>query len=558
MAINTKPNKANKEIESSTLVWITVFLSTLLIIAIFYSNWNIYKDDSYISLRYVKNLLDGNGMTWNAGERIEGYTNFLWIILTAFLVYFGIDPVTSTRILGVSCYIGIVYACYSFFRKQSESLNTSDPKDKLLVTIVPTAVLATSLNLIGCSLFGLETNLFVLLASGGIISTINIIQNVDGDLRHNVRRAISAGLLFSMAALTRPEGLLFAGASGLFLLVVLIKRNGLIKTIKPGYGFYILGGFGLTILTVIAPYLMWKYWYFGDILPNTYYTKAYGFEGEVKEFILNSGIKYFFGFLLEPPLINFLIIIGSVIYFSKNKKWSPVIFYLFIVIATVSLYTIKVGGDFMEYHRFLVPLLPSIVVLLFFVMYDLAARHITKYIKSISIFIIVLIFMQLSIIDKRRATYSYGALVGNIVSDYVGKNFPKGSVIALSTAGVLPYKVSDNYYIDMLGLLDKHISHKKISKIPANPKIGHLKSDIDYVLSREPDYILSYRLNEVDDEKRDSNNYSYKGYTKKNVWIDISDKLYWHAENVFMKRGYPSLIKDKKVFFTYYERIKNK
>ena len=40
-------------------------------------------DDAFISFRYARNLLDGHGLVWNPGERVEGYTNFLWTILLA-------------------------------------------------------------------------------------------------------------------------------------------------------------------------------------------------------------------------------------------------------------------------------------------------------------------------------------------------------------------------------------------------------------------------------------------------------------------------------------------
>ena len=30
-------------------------------------------DDAYISFRYTANLVEGHGMVWNVGERVEGY-----------------------------------------------------------------------------------------------------------------------------------------------------------------------------------------------------------------------------------------------------------------------------------------------------------------------------------------------------------------------------------------------------------------------------------------------------------------------------------------------------
>jgi hypothetical protein len=38
-------------------------------------------DDSYISLRFARNFAQGAGLVFNIGERVEGYTCFLWVWL---------------------------------------------------------------------------------------------------------------------------------------------------------------------------------------------------------------------------------------------------------------------------------------------------------------------------------------------------------------------------------------------------------------------------------------------------------------------------------------------
>src|SRR5262249_53479206 len=41
-------------------------------------------DDAYISFRYARNLADGYGLVFNPGfERVEGYSNLLWVLLLA-------------------------------------------------------------------------------------------------------------------------------------------------------------------------------------------------------------------------------------------------------------------------------------------------------------------------------------------------------------------------------------------------------------------------------------------------------------------------------------------
>src|SRR5262249_25955425 len=45
----------------------------------------LLDDDMMISMRYARNLAEGHGLVWNPGERVEGYTNFLWTLVMAAL-----------------------------------------------------------------------------------------------------------------------------------------------------------------------------------------------------------------------------------------------------------------------------------------------------------------------------------------------------------------------------------------------------------------------------------------------------------------------------------------
>ena len=62
-------------------------ISGFVIVALFgtWEAWNLrfVQDDAYISFRYAENLALGRGLVWNEGERVEGYTNFLWTVILA-------------------------------------------------------------------------------------------------------------------------------------------------------------------------------------------------------------------------------------------------------------------------------------------------------------------------------------------------------------------------------------------------------------------------------------------------------------------------------------------
>ena len=57
---------------------------------VFFAWWNRFiQDDAFISFRYAENFARGAGLVWNAGERVEGYTNFLWTMLMGVVIIVG-------------------------------------------------------------------------------------------------------------------------------------------------------------------------------------------------------------------------------------------------------------------------------------------------------------------------------------------------------------------------------------------------------------------------------------------------------------------------------------
>jgi arabinofuranosyltransferase len=56
-------------------------------------SYDYVVDDAYISFRYARNLIEGHGLVFNPGEKVEGYTNFLWVLIIAMGMKLGADPV---------------------------------------------------------------------------------------------------------------------------------------------------------------------------------------------------------------------------------------------------------------------------------------------------------------------------------------------------------------------------------------------------------------------------------------------------------------------------------
>jgi len=84
------------------------------------ANRAFYRDDAYITLRYARNLIDGPGVVWNPGEYVQGYTNFLHLMLVSCLGRLGIDLVVALGVVGVAALLSLVVLLISWSRRDED------------------------------------------------------------------------------------------------------------------------------------------------------------------------------------------------------------------------------------------------------------------------------------------------------------------------------------------------------------------------------------------------------------------------------------------------------
>jgi hypothetical protein len=67
-------------------------------------------DDAFISFRYSRHLAEGHGLVFNLGEspRVEGYSNFLWVVAMTPFEALGLDIALAARLCSVACGIGLL------------------------------------------------------------------------------------------------------------------------------------------------------------------------------------------------------------------------------------------------------------------------------------------------------------------------------------------------------------------------------------------------------------------------------------------------------------------
>ena len=89
-----------------------LLLPTVLLVVNMVRVRSFTVDDAYISYRYARNFARGLGLVYNSGERIEGYTNFLWTVLLGGGIRVGLDPVALAKILGGMAACGALAMVY--------------------------------------------------------------------------------------------------------------------------------------------------------------------------------------------------------------------------------------------------------------------------------------------------------------------------------------------------------------------------------------------------------------------------------------------------------------
>ena len=192
------------------LGWIAV----LLLIAgfVFHAYQLQYtQDDAYISLRYAKHLVAGEGLVFNPGERTEGYSNFTWTMLLALFLKLGAPPIETSRWLGVFFGAAAIFVAARFARALEGRVGPA--------TLGTAALVAGNSAYALWSTGGLETALFGLLVTWGLER--GFAPGVSD------RGRMAAPVLLCLAALTRPDGpLLFAGYFGFRVLDTMFGGPG--------------------------------------------------------------------------------------------------------------------------------------------------------------------------------------------------------------------------------------------------------------------------------------------------------------------------------------------
>ena len=288
-------------------------------------------DDAFISFRYVENLLAGHGLVWNLGERVEGYTNLLWVLMLAALS--ALTPLELPHLaLGLNL---LTFGLTTLGLAQAERRLSPGA---WALPLAPLLYVGQSV-VIEHATTGLETSFaawIVTLGAGALLTG---------------RRPLAVGALLILGVLTRPDfALLWAAAGAALTLDAAMRAEGPWRG-RLGAALGVAAPYALSALPY-ALVMLWRHDYYGDWLPNTYYAKSADLP------YWRQGERYAWTFFVGAHLWLTLPL-GLAGLWAALRDHTTRAFGLFVLLGLPLhvLYVMRVGGDFM-YGRFFIVLLP--------------------------------------------------------------------------------------------------------------------------------------------------------------------------------------------------------
>ena len=290
-------------------------------------------DDGAISFSYARSLAHGDGaVLFPGGERVEGYTNFLWVLLLALGVRLGGDPFFLSHLLGALLCVGAVLGAAALTARLRGAPSAADGVAALFVAALPPVAY--------WSMSGLEGGLYAALVVG---CAARLLAE-----QAEPARAPWSALLAAGCALTRPDGaLVLAVAAAHQLLFARDLRRRLVwlaLAVGP-----------------VGAHAAWRYAYYAWPLPNTFYAKVQApfrlrelaqLDGAGWRYVRAFGERYRLLALLVPAAI------GLVAWRTLPARATAA-----ALLGALVFFPIYARGDWMSEGRFLVAALPVLCAL---------------------------------------------------------------------------------------------------------------------------------------------------------------------------------------------------
>ncbi len=417
-----------------------------------YGNWIV--DDAAITFAYARSVSEGLGPVAQAGaDPVEGFSNPTWMALLALGRLLGLfdrgallgvpDYVAFPKAVALLCCVGILVAAYRVFGAVT--------RHAWLPTVVFGVALAAVPSFVIWSFSGLENALYALLVVW--LATVLFLA-VLGDRLCTTRVAVVVGVLAGAAALTRPEGLIYAGTYPFVLLLALPRTRAFGRSV----GFAALST--AVFAVPVGGYFLWRYVTFGRWLPNTAVAKDQALPG-IDNLLRTGELVAYVG----TPIV--LVTVGVVgIVLGRPVWWRRGLLTLLVPTALAVLAYVVLQPDWMGEYRFATPIWPLALLVGVLAGTELLSRGRTAARAAVSAALVVtLVPTGLSFVDSGREFASaptvptcriadrFGVMF-NVYADTLGVR--DGSVLMPDVGGTL--LTSRLEVVDQAGLVDAEVA----------------------------------------------------------------------------------------------------
>jgi hypothetical protein len=221
---------------------------------------NFVTDDTYIHLQYAKHFRDGEGLVFNAGERVYGTTSPAWSLGLGVLGRSGVDLLALAKTLSVLFGALSIFAVALALRRFLDTWVEGHGHGAGLGEFAWTAgtiLWASDAWLVRWSASGMETALATFLVAAGFAAYFG--------RRPWGSNLVAPAIWWSFAALTRPEAALLL----VFLALRVVLSRGGAETKWPR-----LARIAVPALVVLGPWLVYAGSFYGALVPATLAAKT--------------------------------------------------------------------------------------------------------------------------------------------------------------------------------------------------------------------------------------------------------------------------------------------
>jgi hypothetical protein len=454
-------------------------------------------DDAMVSMRYARNLAHGYGLVWNpGGARVEGFTNPLWVLDMAIVHLLPIPWSKTSLVIQTTAAILLALNLY-YVRRIALAISNGSRS----VAWGAIALTASYLPINMWSLQGMEVSVLVPLTTICVWLAIQCLDTGTFQPRLYV--------LLGIGTWIRPD-----------MAVPFVAVLSFMLMADPRHRHRHLAWGVIVLAIACAAQTMLRLWYYGDVLPNTFYLKMTGVPVTVR---VSRGLYVLLQFVWKANPLLFAL--PGVLALRRDRRvWA-----LWWVLIGQMAYSVYVGGDAWEYwggsNRYICIAMPG-----FFILLSYALRELTSAIidvvrtgrppivsapqrASTWTFALIVAYAIVSV----NSIHGPGALAEALLIRPTLNAGPGGenqrdvehalllrdattpqATLAVVRAGTIPY-FADRYTIDLLGKNDKYVARGAVHMPSAAMRFmefrpGHMKTDLAYSIGRlRPDVIVQLR-----------------------------------------------------------------